>query len=76
MKDFDNGNESRIMLTELMRMAIALGIDTVCEGVETKEQANFLRDIGCTMMQGYYFFKPMPVEEFEQLPESISESRS
>ena len=63
MKDFDNGNESRIMLTELMRMAIALGIDTVCEGVETKEQANFLRDIGCTMIQGYYFCRPIPMEE-------------
>ena len=53
MKEFDTSEKSRIMLTELIRMAISLGVDTVCEGVETKEQADFLREIGCTMMQGY-----------------------
>ena len=63
MKEFDNGDKCRIMLTELMRMAIALGSDTVCEGVETEEQVNFLRDIGCTKMQGYYFCRPIPYEE-------------
>ena len=52
MKEFDTSEKSRIMLTELIRMAISLGVDTVCEGVETKEQADFLREIGCTMMQG------------------------
>ncbi len=63
MKDIDKENNSKIILTELMRMAISLGIDTVCEGVETKEQAIFLNDIGCTMMQGYYFGRPIPMEE-------------
>ena len=51
------------MLTELIRMAVSLGCDTVCEGVETKEQADFLREIGCTMMQGYYFCRPIPFEK-------------
>ena len=59
MKEFDTSEKSRIMLTELIRMAISLGVDTVCEGVETKEQADFLREIGCTMMQGYYFCRPI-----------------
>jgi diguanylate cyclase (GGDEF)-like protein len=63
MHEFNNGDRSKIMLTELIRMAIALGIDTICEGVETKEQANFLREIGCTMLQGYYFCAPIPLEE-------------
>ena len=63
MKEFDMSEKSRIMLTELIRMAISLGVDTVCEGVETKEQADFLREIGCTMMQGYYFCRPIPFEK-------------
>ena len=63
MKEFDTSEKSRIMLTELLRMAISLGVDTVCEGVETKEQADFLREIGCTMMQGYYFCRPIPFEK-------------
>ena len=40
-------------------------------GVETAEQADFLRDQGCSEMQGYYFYKPMPAEENEKLSEEI-----
>ena len=63
MKEFSNGDKSKIILTELIRMAISLGMDTVCEGVETKEQVEFLREVGCTMMQGYYFCRPIPMEK-------------
>ncbi len=63
MRQFDNNPRSRIVLTELMRMAQSLGIETVCEGVETAEQADFLTEIGCTRLQGYYFCKPIPFEE-------------
>ncbi|MCR4655964.1 MAG: EAL domain-containing protein [Lachnospiraceae bacterium] len=63
MRQFDTSPRSRIILTELMRMAQNLGIETVCEGVETAEQAEFLSEIGCTKMQGYYFCKPIPLEE-------------
>ena len=45
-----------------MNMAIGLGTETVCEGVETKEQVEFLREIGCTRIQGYYYGKPIPFE--------------
>ena len=38
----------------------------ITEGVETKEQADFLKNIGCDMFQGYYFARPMSVENFEQ----------
>lgn len=37
------------------------------EGVETKDQVDFLRNIGCIYGQGYYYYKPLPVEEAEQL---------
>ncbi|MEE3332987.1 MAG: GGDEF and EAL domain-containing protein [Ruminococcus sp.] len=63
MKEFYNGDKSKIILTELTRMAIALGIDTVCEGVETKDQADFLFEVGCTKLQGYYFCRPIPYEK-------------
>lgn len=39
------------------------------EGVETKEQAEFLEKIGCDIAQGYYFSRPIPVDEFEALLE-------
>ena len=44
-----------------------LGLEMIAEGVETNEQARFLQSEGCSMMQGYYFHKPMPVEEYEKL---------
>jgi hypothetical protein len=46
-----------------MRLATSLGVDTVCEGVETKAQVDFLREIGCSKLQGYYFEKPVPFDQ-------------
>ena len=63
MRQFDTTPKSRVILSELMRMAQSLGMETVCEGVETAEQAAFLREIGCTKLQGYHFCKPIPTEE-------------
>ena len=62
MDQFDSGEKSKIILTELVRMALSLGIETVCEGVEREEQVEFLREIGCTKLQGYYYCKPIPSE--------------
>ncbi len=59
----DQGDSGKIILTELMNMAKALGVDTVCEGVETETQVRFLQEIGCSRLQGYYYAKPMPMEE-------------
>ena len=63
MQQFDSGDKSRIILTELMKMAVGLGIDTVCEGVEREDQVYFLREIGCSRLQGYYYTKPLPLAE-------------
>ncbi len=63
MRQLDSTENSRVVITELMRMAAALGTDTVCEGVETEEQVQFLREIGCSKIQGYYYQKPIPWEE-------------
>ena len=48
-------------------MAHAMDIKIIAEGAETKEQVEFLRDNGCDYIQGYYFYKPMPEEEFVKL---------
>lgn len=63
MQKLDEGDSGKIILTELMKLATALGVDTVCEGVETKAQVDFLQEIGCSKLQGYYFSKPIPVGE-------------
>ncbi len=62
MQQFNEGPKGRIILTELLRMAAFLDIDTICEGVETEEQVQFLQDSGCSKLQGYYYEKPIPVE--------------
>ncbi|MCR5798129.1 MAG: GGDEF domain-containing phosphodiesterase [Eubacterium sp.] len=59
---FGDGINGRIILSNLVRMATDLGIDTVCEGVETEEHEAFLQDIGCIKLQGYYYTKPLPLE--------------
>ncbi|MBR5110335.1 MAG: EAL domain-containing protein [Clostridia bacterium] len=59
MRKLDEGGKGKIILTELMKMATLLGVDTICEGVETAEQVRFLQEIGCSKLQGYYFSKPV-----------------
>ena len=57
---------ARTIIEEIVIMARRLGITSLTEGVETKEQFEELKKIGCQMYQGYYFAKPMPEEEFEK----------
>lgn len=63
MRKLDEGESGRIVLTEMVKLATSLGADTVCEGVEKAEQVHFLQEIGCAKLQGYYFEKPLPLEE-------------
>ena len=50
---------------DIYSMAKDLGITSVTEGVETETQYHALKEMGCEIFQGYYFSKPIPVEEFE-----------
>ena len=63
MNRLDMNEKGKIMLTDLMKMATELGLDTVCEGVETEEQVRFLQEVGCSKLQGYYYLKPIPMEQ-------------
>ena len=55
------------ILESIVNMAKSMSLPIIVEGVETQEQINFLSDMGCRYMQGYYFYRAMPVEEFERL---------
>ncbi len=55
------------ILQSVIRMAQLLNLPVIAEGVETREQAEHLAQIGCVLMQGYYFAHPMPVAAFEEL---------
>lgn len=61
-----NGRSERILVS-VIRMAGWLGIPVIVEGVETLQQRNFLKSVGCGYVQGYYYARPMPVEEYETL---------
>ena len=63
MQRLDEGEDGKIILTELMKMATSLGMNTICEGVETQEQVRFLQEIGCSKFQGYYFSRPVSFEK-------------
>lgn len=59
--------KSRIIISYMVQMVNSLGMMMIAEGVETSDQAEFLQNDGCSEMQGYYFYKPMPVEDFEKI---------
>ena len=57
---------ARTIIEEIIVMAERLGITSLTEGVETQEQFEMLEKMGCQLYQGYFFAKPMPVEDFEK----------
>ena len=66
LRQTDHQERSRTILKMIISLSKQLGMEVITEGVETKEQVDFLTDIGCDVFQGYYFAKPMPVSEFEK----------
>lgn len=66
-----DGKHGKVIITELVRMAMALGKETIAEGVETREQLDFLKEIGCTKLQGFYFAKPMSMAEIFEKRETL-----
>ena len=63
---------SQGILQFIIDLARWMHLDVVAEGVETAEQLERLRQIGCDYVQGYYFARPMPCEEFKALLEEYS----
>ncbi len=69
-KSFLNGAEESLVMQHIIESMISLAkelnLSTICEGVETKAQLDFLRKSECDIIQGYYYAKPMPLAEFER----------
>lgn len=66
LKDDVLQENDKIIISCVVDMAKRLSITSLCEGVETPEQSDYLKEIGCQIQQGYYFSKPISQEEFEE----------
>jgi EAL domain-containing protein (putative c-di-GMP-specific phosphodiesterase class I) len=66
LSDTRNELRSRSIISSIISMAKRISLMTVAEGVEKKEQAEFLSLVGCDFAQGYYYSKPMPCDEYEK----------
>lgn len=62
----------RIIVSHVIQMVRALGMNLIAEGVENAAQARFLYSRGCEEMQGFYFCKPVSVGEFEKMGETVA----
>lgn len=67
-----NSGRGSIILTSIIRMAHWLGLPIIAEGVETKKQADYLRSIGCDIVQGYLYSKPIPNADFIELAKTCN----
>ena len=69
MENMMVSGKGRLILEQVVSMANKLDLGLLAEGVETKEQIELLQSIGCDQVQGYYYAKPMPEEDFYALLE-------
>jgi diguanylate cyclase (GGDEF)-like protein len=67
IRDLPHSANDREIVAAMIAMSHSLGLTVMAEGVEQKNQADFLKQVGCDAVQGYYFGKPLPVDEFEIL---------
>ncbi len=65
-REIDDKSRADIIVGDTIKLAKKLGMQIVAEGIETREQVDFLADQHCDLIQGFYFAKPLPVEEFEE----------
>lgn len=71
-----NSNDRKNILGFIISLSKWLNLSTIAEGVETKEQIEKLKSFGCDYVQEYYYAKPVPYEEFEQLLDKKTESKA
>ena len=60
-------NREHTILKYIIDMVKELNISTVAEGVERQEQIEFLKSVGCDLIQGFAFYRPMPMDQFEKV---------
>ena len=67
VQDVENSKRAAAIMKNIVRMAEDIDMGVVIEGVETEAQVNFLKEIGCDKIQGFYFSKPLPKESYENM---------
>jgi EAL domain-containing protein (putative c-di-GMP-specific phosphodiesterase class I) len=67
LSNTQNNQKAETILRNVLRLSSDLELFSLTEGVETEDQYNMLNEMGCNLFQGYYFAKPMSVEDFEKL---------
>lgn len=65
--DFESSEKGISIIRNIIHLSHELNIRIVAEGVETEAQYLLLKDLGCDYIQGYYFSKPLPVDQYEKL---------
>ena len=65
-RDEDESGRGKVIVEDTIALAKKLDMRIVAEGIETREQVDFLASMNCDLIQGYYFAKPMPIADFEE----------
>lgn len=76
LQGFEQSGRVGTIFSSIMRMARWLDIRVIAEGVETYDQVEFLRSVGCEAVQGYYYSRPLPLDEFEEYIARSGESKT
>ena len=63
----EDARRADTIVKNIINLSMDLGIVALTEGVENRDQYDILADMGCKLFQGYYFSKPVPVDDFEDL---------
>jgi len=71
VRDISTDPEDKAIVSAIINMAKSLGLKTLAEGVETAGQRAFLREQGCDEIQGYFYCRPVPADQFEAFARSI-----
>ena len=67
LRSYDHNSKTGILMNYIVDGARGMGLAPLCEGVETEEHYEFLKRIGCEKAQGFFFGKPLPMEETQQM---------
>ena len=70
IRNIENDEKGIQLVALILDIARSLQIPVVAEGVENERQMKLLKDLGCALVQGYYFSRPVPPEEFEKFIET------